>query len=684
MAAPTLGRSVAARHEHMVGDLSDRAIVPACSRSGRKGKMSKRRSGVDTTWRTDTEQAQRCMDELFRALIENAPDIITILEAEGIIHYVSPSVDRVLGYKPHELIGTDIAELLHPDDLSKSLQSYAAVKAGVRSGTPETCQIREERLRHKDGSWRILEGIAKVLDTPSGAGIVIYSRDITERKRAEQELHESEERYRSLVEAMPDVIYTVSAENGSITSLNPAFETLTGWSRAEWLGKHFMGIVHPEDLPVAVETFRKVSRGETQPPSECRVRCKSGEYLVGEFTFTPHVKDGRVVGELGIARDITARKRAEKALKKSTQLLRDVGEMAKVGGWELDLSTKEVSWTEEVCRIHGVGPECKPTLEEAMNFYAPESRPALEEALKKAAETGEPYDLESLFVHSGTKDKIWVRSLGRAVYSRGKIVKLAGTFQNIDKYKRAEEALRESEEKHRTLFETMAQGVVYQNAEGHIISANPAAGRILGLTLDQMLGRTSMDPRWKAIHEDGSDFPGDTHPAMIALKTGKEVSKIVMGVFHPGANEHVWINIHAVPQFRPGETQPYQAYTTFDDITERKRTEKALRESEEKHQHLFEHMNSGIAIYQAIYDGEDFVFKEFNRAAERIECVDRKAVIGRRVTEAFPRVREFGLFSVFQRVWKTGQPEFFPSAVYRDERDRGTWRGKLGVQTAQR
>jgi PAS domain S-box-containing protein len=141
----------------------------------------------------------------------------------------------------------------------------------------------------------------------------------------------------------------------------------------------------------------------------------------------------------------------------------------------------------------------------------------------------------------------------------------------------------------------MAQGVVYQNAEGHIVSANPAAERLLGLTLAQMLGRTSMDPRWKAIHEDGSDFPGDTHPAMIALKTGKEVSH-VMGVFRPGATEYVWINIHAVPHFRPGETKPYQVYTTFDDITERKRTEEALRRSRENFEALAESASEGILI----------------------------------------------------------------------------------------
>ncbi len=139
-----------------------------------------------------------------------------------------------------------------------------------------------------------------------------------------------------------------------------------------------------------------------------------------------------------------------------------------------------------------------------------------------------------------------------------------------------EEALRESEKKHRILFETMAQGVVYQNAKGDIISANPAAERILGLSFDQMTGRTSMDSRWKSIHEDGSDFPKETHPAMMALKTGEPAKDIIMGVFNPKEEDFCWIKINAVPQYRPGDSKPYQVYTTFDDITDFKRAEQTL------------------------------------------------------------------------------------------------------------
>jgi PAS domain S-box-containing protein len=138
-----------------------------------------------------------------------------------------------------------------------------------------------------------------------------------ERKRAEEALRESEERYRRLVENAPEVIYSLSAEDGTITLLNPAFERITGCSRAEWLGKPFMSIVHPDDLGLAVETFQRVLRGEVIQPYELRILSRSGEYISGEFTSVPNIEKGKVIGEFGIARDITERKRVEEKIKAS-------------------------------------------------------------------------------------------------------------------------------------------------------------------------------------------------------------------------------------------------------------------------------------------------------------------------------------------------------------------------------
>ncbi|MCX6004792.1 MAG: PAS domain S-box protein [Chloroflexi bacterium] len=157
--------------------------------------------------------------------------------------------------------------------------------------------------------------------------------------------------------------------------------------------------------------------------------------------------------------------------------------------------------------------------------------------------------------------------------------KMQDLEQEIAERRHVQGALQQSEEQYRLLFETMAQGVVYQDADGKIISANPVALRIMGLTQDQIMGRTSYDPRWKAIREDSSDFPGDTHPSMIALKKGRPVKDVVMGVFNPVDNQVHWLNINATPLFKAKGAKPYQVYTTFDDITDRLLSQKALQES---------------------------------------------------------------------------------------------------------
>lgn len=170
--------------------------------------------------------------------------------------------------------------------------------------------------------------------------------------------------------------------------------------------------------------------------------------------------------------------------------------------------------------------------------------------------------------------------------------------QNINKRKLVEEKLKESEEKHRLLFETMSTGVIYQDEDGKIISANPSAERILHITLDQMKGKTSMDPRWKMIHEDGSIVPVSEHPAAIALRTGEKVGPIVRGIFVPEKEEYVWILVNAIPLFNNGEDKPFQAYATFDDITKRKAAEDKLKESETLYRNILETAPVGIAIHQ--------------------------------------------------------------------------------------
>jgi PAS domain S-box-containing protein len=183
-----------------------------------------------------------------------------------------------------------------------------------------------------------------------------------------------------------------------------------------------------------------------------------------------------------------------------------------------------------------------------------------------------------------TGDRVWYAHLDGRVKLGGPSgdsrIRLA--FSDVTESRRANEAAAESELHFRRLFETMLQGVVYQNADGRIVSMNPAAERILGKSPAEFINQTSEDTDHHTIREDGTKFPGLEHPAMVALRTGQDVKDVVMGVFNPREQGYRWISIDAVPLFRPGEKRPYQVYTIFDDITERRKAEEVLREYGEK------------------------------------------------------------------------------------------------------
>lgn len=249
----------------------------------------------------------RANEKRFRALIENSADVIALLNAEAVVIYQSPAVGRVLGYSDEELIGRAFTQLLPEEDRERFDRLFQGLLQHPTIG-----RRSELRARHRDGSqhWLEITG-TNLLDEPAVSGVVLNYRDISERHTAEDALRRSETRYREVVQNARDVIFTLGMD-GSITSLNPAFETLTGWPVHEWLGKHFSVVVHPDEAAQLNVLFEHGLRGEAPPAFEVRVIAKSGETLIAEITATPQYRDGKIIGMLGIARDITERRQAEK------------------------------------------------------------------------------------------------------------------------------------------------------------------------------------------------------------------------------------------------------------------------------------------------------------------------------------------------------------------------------------
>ena len=167
-------------------------------------------------------------------------------------------------------------------------------------------------------------------------------------------------------------------------------------------------------------------------------------------------------------------------------------------------------------------------------------------------------------------------------------------LQRVRELEKNEEALRKSEAKYRVLFENMAQGVFYQRADGNLVDVNPAALEMLGMSRDEFLGRTCMDPRWRAVAADGEPLSAEQHPSMVALRSGTEVRDAVVGMFNPRKKGFVWMVVNAIPLYHSGEAAPHQVFVTIHDITRQKTTEDELRKSESLLQRVFEILPVGL------------------------------------------------------------------------------------------
>jgi PAS domain S-box-containing protein len=236
--------------------------------------------------------------------------------------------------------------------------------------------------------------------------------------------------------------------------------------------------------------------------------------------------------------------------------------------------------------------------------------------------------------------------------------------REIAERRQAEQALRESEERFRNIFENAPLGIYRTTPNGRILMANPALVNMLGYSSFEELAQRSLED--KGHH---GDYPRERFKQEIE-RTGEVRGLEAAWVRKDGTIRFVRESARVVRD-ADGQTLHYEG--TAEDITTRRQAEQALRESEHRYQELVNRMSSGVAVYRAVNDGEDFVFVQFNRSGERIDQVHWEDLIGQRVTEVFPGIKDFGLLDVFRRVWRTGQPERHPVSVYEDKRIKG-WR----------
>ncbi len=251
-------------------------------------------------------------DAYIKALMENALDGIVVLNRDGTVRYQSPFIERVLGREQGEREGKSAFEFIHPDDLPRASNLFAELQQ-----SPGATMFEEIRVLHQDGSVRTIEIVGQsLLDSPEVAGIVANMRDITERKRSEEALRESEEKYRTILEDIEDGYYEVDIV-GNLTFFNDAMCGIIGYSKDEMIGMNNRQYMDEENARKVYQAFNRVhTTGKHTREFDWEIIRKDGtkRFIEASVSLKGN-SEGEPIGFRGIVRDITERKQMEQAVR---------------------------------------------------------------------------------------------------------------------------------------------------------------------------------------------------------------------------------------------------------------------------------------------------------------------------------------------------------------------------------
>ena len=325
-----------------------------------------------------------------------------------------------------------------------------------------------------------------------------------------------------------------------------------------------------------------------------------------------------------LQQQIAERLRTESALRTSQEQLRLALEAARMGVWEWELPSGEVRWSERAAALFGLALQhFDGSADTVMRMVHPDDRQRVRAIVDDCIE-GRTDDVfvEYRVVRQDGRVR-WLEARGQVYRDQnGDPLRMAGLTTDVTDQKVSELALVESEERYRSVLAGLAEGVMLIAPDGGCLAANDSAERILGLTRDELMGRTLRDPEWQTVYADGTPFPASDYPAIRTLETGQACSDVLMGV-RRGADGLRWITINTKPLFRSGDSRPHAVVASFADITERIAAETAQRESEERYRTLVEHAPEAIVVL----DTDSGRFVDVNENASRLFRLPRAALL---------------------------------------------------------
>jgi PAS domain S-box-containing protein len=531
--------------------------------------------------RRKAEEALRESEALYHSLVENLPCCVFRKDLEGrftfanqrFCEHMGRPLDQLLGKTDFDVCPQALAEKYRRDDrqVIDTGEVFEDVEEHQVVGGKGRCYVHTLKAAVRDAAGKVV-----------GTQVIFW--DVTARKRAEEELRQSRERFELAVRASQDGLWDWDVEANQVW-YSPQMRKMLGYDEDEFPNRpgETEKRVHPEDHARWRATLHGHVEGLTDHVEmEYRIRHKDGSYRwVRDRGVALRRADGRAYRIAGSREDITERKKSEEALAHERHLLRCLLDTTPDKIHFKDRGGHYVRVNKALAEKLGLSDPAQALGKTVHDVFTAEYARQADADEAEVMRTGRPLvkDVKETWPDGRAT---WISTTRAPLHDpEGRIVGTFGISRDITERKRAEEALRESEERYRSVIAAMQDGIVLLDVGGNIRECNAAAERILGLSAEQIMGRTPHDPRWQAVREDGSPVPGETNPAIVTLRTGQPCTDVVMGVHKPDGTL-TWITVNAQPLFQPDGRTLAGVVASFEDITDRKRTEELLRQTAEQ------------------------------------------------------------------------------------------------------
>ncbi|VVB92672.1 Methyl sulfide methyltransferase-associated sensor [uncultured archaeon] len=549
--------------------------------------------------RKKAEGVLRESEEKFRTIAVGALDAIISMDEHGRIYYLNPAGERIFGYTAEEVTGKELHTLLVPekyhDAYKKGFEDFKATGKGRFIG-----QIIEISALRKDGTEFPVEMSISALQIQDKWHAVGIIRDITERKRAEEALKGSEERYRLLAEGAHDAIFIVD-RNDQVRYVNSFAAKQLGLAPEEIIGRLLIEFFPPDEYEQMKNNLQKIFQTGEPLYSEETITYQNRKYW--QDTWLIPIKDtaGEANTVMGITRDTTERKRAEEALRDSEERYRCLVDMSPYG-IAIHSEGKFVFMNQAGAKILGAANPEELLGIPVLQIIHPDYRELVKERIHMQEEGKAAPLIEEKFLRlDGTSVDVELTSIPFTY--KGKQA-MYGVFLDITERKRAEEALKESEKRFRAAFDFSGVGMALVSTDGHWLRVNKNLCGIVGYSEDELLKTT-----FQAItHPD--DLPKNIE-AQKQLLAGKIQYLQTEKRYRHRDGRYIWV-LMTTSLIRSEQGKPLYFVTQVVDINERKLAEEALKESEERYRRLVDMSPYGIAIHS---EGK---FVLMNQAGARI------------------------------------------------------------------